>query len=708
MIKLFIPFFIFLLASPVYSQVVPVPTPPPADEKDVVKITTALIQIDVTVTDKKGNIITDLRPDEIEIFENGEKQDITKFSFVANIRPPNGPRKTKENREAAAVPRAPLRPENVRRSIALVVDDLTLSFASAFFVQKALRKFVDEQMQDGDLVAIIRTGAGVGALQQFTSDRRQLHAAIDRVKWNAMGSGKIGTFAPLEARMERDEPDSGAAGPLSRDNEKEFDDFRESLFAAGTLGAIGYVVRGMSDLPGRKSVLLLSDGFPLYFRDRSGMVQSSRVLQGLRQLVDLANRAAVVIYTLDAKGLEIGGFTAQDDLSGRSFQDLDRLFNDRRNQVFDTQEGLRYLAHQTGGIPILNNNDIGDGIQQVLDDQSYYLVAYEPDDSTFNAQVRRFNKLEIKVKRPNVRVRYRSGFFGITDENLNRAKTPEQRLLYALRSPFAANDIGIRLNALYQNQNVEKDGNVIRSLVHINAQDLKFDEQPDGSMKATFDIFAVGYGDNGIAVDQRASTYSLTLKKDRFERAMKTGFVYDFSFLVKKPGAYQLRIALRDHGTDGIGSANQFVEVPNLKKDRLVLSGVILENLDYAEWKRRDAGEAPTKPTDPLTDTSLRQFRRGTVLNYGFTVFNAKTSATGPNLSFQTRVFRDGKQIYEGKVQPAPTVVRDPKSVQFTSAFVLGTAMEPGDYVLQVTITDNNAKGKRNSVHQFVQFEIVD
>ena len=706
MTKLFVPIFVLLFSTSIFSQVAVVPTPPPADEKDVVKITTALIQIDVTVTDKKGNIITDLRPDEVEIFENGEKQDITNFSFVSNIRQPNEPRSKKENKEAVAVPRSPLRPENVRRSIALVVDDLTLSFESSFFVQKALRKFVNEQMQDGDLVAIIRTGAGVGALQQFTSDRRQLHAAIDRVKWNPMGSGKIGTFAPLEERMEGDEPDSGSDGPRSRDNEKEFDNFRESLFAAGTLGAISYVVRGMSDLPGRKSVLLLSDGFPVYFRDRSGMIQSTRVLQSLRYLVDLANRAAVVIYTLDAKGLEVGGFTAQDDLSGRGFRDFDRIFEARRNEVFDSQEGLRYLAQQTGGIPVLNNNDIGDGIQQVLDDQSYYLVAYEPDDSTFNAQVRRFNKLEIKVKRPNVRVRYRSGFFGISDENVNRGKTTEQRLLYALRSPFAVNDIGIRLNALYQN--VEKDGNVIRSLVHINAQDLKFTEQPDGSKKATFDIFAVGYGDNGIPIDQRAHTYSLTLKKDRFERAMKTGFVYDFSFPVKKAGAYQLRIALHDHGTDGIGSANQFVEVPNLKKNRLVLSGVVLENLEYADWKRRDAGQASSKTTDPLTDTSLRQFRRGTVINYGFTIFNPKTSASGPNLSFQTRVFRDGKQIYEGKVQPAPIVVRDPKSVEFTSAFVLGTAMEPGDYVLQVTITDNNAKGKRNSAHQFVQFEIVD
>ncbi len=59
----------------------------------------------------------------------------------------------------------------------------------------ALRKFVEEQMQDGDLVAIVRTGAGIGALQQFTSDKRMLLAAVDRIKWNSLGSGGIGAFA---------------------------------------------------------------------------------------------------------------------------------------------------------------------------------------------------------------------------------------------------------------------------------------------------------------------------------------------------------------------------------------------------------------------------------------------------------------------------------------------------------------------------------
>ncbi|HVF30006.1 MAG TPA: VWA domain-containing protein [Pyrinomonadaceae bacterium] len=688
---------------------VPVQTPPPpADETDVVKITTALIQVDVTVTDKKGNIVRDLRPDEIEVYENGEKQDITKFSFISNVRSSDAPRMVSPN--TPGLPPGPVRAENVRRTIALVVDDLTLSFESTYFVRRALKKFVDEQMQPGDLVAIIRTGAGIGALQQFTSDRRQLHAAIERVRWNSLGAGGIGAFAPLEARMrdERQQEEPRPGDRTAEDGEREFDEFRESLFATGTLGAVNYVVRGMQDLPGRKSIMLLSDGFSLVSRDSAGFIQTNRVFESLRRLVDLANRAAVVVYTLDARGLQYTGITAADDLSGRDIQQVENDLNDRRNRILDTQAGLKYLARQTGGLAIVNNNDLSGGIRKILDDQSYYLIGYEPDDSTFDARVRRFNRLEVKVTRPGTTVRYRSGFFGISDERLRRpVLTPAQRLVHALTSPFAMQEVSLRLNALYYN--APKDGNVVRSLVHVRAQDLVFKDTPDGQKQAVFDLIAAGFGDNGTVVDQISKTYTLTVKKEAYENFLVRGFVYDVSFPIKKPGAYQLRVALRDSATDKLGSANQFVEVPNLKKNRLHLSGVVLENLPLAEWRKRDAGQ-PVSPNlpGPLIDSSLRQFKRGTVLGFGFSIYNP-ILAPAANLTSQARLYRDGKVIFEGKVQTVPPLTGSvPKSVDFNSAIILGSEMAPGDYVLQVTIVDNLAKAKRNSVTQFVQFEIVE
>ena len=141
------------------------------------RITTNLVQVDAVITDKNGNLITDLKPEELQLFENNRPQKITHFSYIAA--PPSKP--TVRDNNLPGVPPDRLRPEDVRRTIALIVDDLGLSFQSTHFVRRALKQFVDQQMQSGDLVAIIRTSGGIGALQQFTSDRRQLYAAIDHI-----------------------------------------------------------------------------------------------------------------------------------------------------------------------------------------------------------------------------------------------------------------------------------------------------------------------------------------------------------------------------------------------------------------------------------------------------------------------------------------------------------------------------------------------
>lgn len=506
--KRFFPLFTLILLLPIFtfSQN---PTPTPEDTEDVVKISTTLIQLDVTVTDKKGNPVRDLKPDEVEIYENGVKQDISNFTFISSVR---------EKTVEAADPKIPnlpskVRPEQIRRTIALVVDDLTLSFQSSYFVQRALKKYVDEQMQDGDLVAIIRTGAGIGALQQFTNDKRMLYAAIEKVRWNPVGSGEISAFSPLEPDLPIDTNTAATSDDNDDSSVNDVNDFRESIFATGTLGAINYVVRGMKELPGRKSVMLFSDGFAIFNRGRNGLNQYSRVLDSLRRLVDAANRASVVIYTLDARGLVAPGLTAQDDLSGKTATEIEDAISDRRNKLFDTQEGLRYLASQTGGISIINNNDINKGIRRMLDDQSYYLVGYEPDGEVFDPKKRRFNKIEVKINRKDVRVRYRSGFFGISDEEIaaspGKKQTPDQKILNALTSPFASNDVQLRLNAVFGND--EKQGSFIRSFLHVDADNIKFTDLPDGKKKAVIDILAVAFGDNGTAIDNISKRFTATV-----------------------------------------------------------------------------------------------------------------------------------------------------------------------------------------------------
>ncbi len=707
--------FCFLSVSFNLAQT-PTPTPISVEDEDVVKISTTLIQIDATVTDKNGKIIRDLKPEDFEVYENGERQDITNFSFVAAgsepVQTPVVPKRTEKN--SVPVPPVSLRPEQVRRTIALVVDDLGLSFESVYQVRRALRKFVDEQMQPNDLVAIIRTGGGAGALQQFTSNRQQLYAAIEAVKWNSLGRGGIGAFAPLEATPL--EQSKAAGNNVSEEDLEEeqkqlkgFNDFREDIFSVGTLGAINFIVKGMGDLPGRKSIMLFSDGFAICSPDNPD--RCARIVDSVRQLTDLSNRAAVSIYTFDARGLLTTGLTAADNTSDVSAERVQNLNSSRSAEIFDKQDGLAYLAEETGGRTFFNSNDINRGLDKALEDQNgYYLIGYQPDGETFDAKTRRFNRLEIKVARKGANVRYRSGFFGITDDQIKKTpnQTATQQIHTALTSPFAASGVALRLNTLFGND--KEQGSFVRSLLHVNAKDLKFTDEADGGKKAVFDVLAMSFGENGAPVDQIAKTYTMNVKGDAYEKLINDGFVYYFTLPVKKPGAYQYRVAIRDNASGRLGSANQFIEVPNLKKNYLTVSGIVLENLTAAQWQKLAAAPENKQPnqTDPMSDTSRRRFARGSILRYGYEIYNARLDAAQkPNLSAQLKVFRDGKPILEGKNVPLELADQtDRQRFKATGALSLGSEMQAGEYVLQIIITDNLAKRKRQIAAQFVQFEI--
>jgi VWFA-related protein len=730
---------IFSLFIPVASQTQnPAPTPSQAqtgqqgqaDEDEVVRITTNLVQVDAVVTDKKGKLVTDLRPEEMEIYEDGRPQKVTNFSFIstesATPQPVTPTAPVAKN--APPVPPVRLRPEQVRRTIALVVDDLGLSFESTHYVREALKKFVDQQVQPGDLVAIIRTAGGMGALQQFTSDKRQLYAAIERVKFNLTGRASIGAFAPLtgsnpvdqENAPKREEGDTGIINGIDPDQ------FREELFSVGTLGALNYVVRGMRELPGRKSILLMSDGIKIFNKDDP--TRSTRVLDGLRRLTDLANRASVVIYTMDARGLQTLGLTAADDTSGMSPDQIETQMQGRRDEFFESQNGLNYLARQTGGFPIFNNNDLGGGIKRVLDDQKgYYLIGYRPDESTFDQKTgrRKFHHISIKVKRPGLSVRSRTGFYGITNEEaVPQRHTRAEQLLGALTSPFASGGVRLRLTSLFGND--PKAGSFMRSLLHIDARDLTFTDEPDGWHKAVLDVLAYTFGDNGTVVDQLNRIQTIRVRGEAYQRALENGFVFIFTVPVKKPGAYQLRTALRDASSEHVGSASQFIEVPNISKNRLTLSGIIINGNDPSARQKATAKE-PASGTltpgaqsntaeeeigdaDPQAGPAVRKFRRGMILQYDYLIYNAQVdkAAARPQVQTQMRLFRDGKEIFTGRVQPLPAGNQpDLKRLTASGALQLGTDMTPGEYILQIIVTDSLAKDKYRTATQWIDFEIV-
>jgi VWFA-related protein len=698
------------------------PAPQP-EQDEVVRITTNLVQIDAVVTDKKGQPVTDLKPEDFEITEDGRRQEITNLSFVSTGAAPQParPAATPADKNAPPVPPVSLRPEQVRRTMALVVDDLGLSFESIYYARRALRKFVDEQMQPGDMVAIIRTSGGVGALQQFTSDKRQLYAAIERLRWYVRGRADVSAFAPIDSTRvnAEDEPSDDKNAIGIRDPSDDANAFRSEIFAVGTLGAVNYIVRGLRELPGRKSVLLISDGFRLFTRGG----ESRRVLEALQRLTDLANRASVVIYTMDARGLQPTSLTAADNVAGLSMQQIEEQLSGRRDELFETQTGLIYLAKQTGGFSVRNTNDLTTGIRRVLEDQSgYYLIGYRPEESTFDPKTgqRRFHRLSVKVKRPGLQVRSRSGFYGVSDERaVPVRRTRGEQLVGALISPFNSSAIDLRLTSLFGND--ARAGSYMRSLLYINAKNLTFKEEADGWYKSVLDVMALTFGDNGQVIDQVNRTQTVRVRGETYRNVLKNGLVYFLNVPVKKAGAYQLRVAVRDDATQQVGSASQFIEVPDLGKKRLTLSGIIMNGYEPKEGRTGttagaasaagDGAEGAQEDVDPQAGAAVRRFRHGMIMNYGYVIYNAQVdkATRRPQLETQLRLFRDGKLIFTGSVQPFdPANQPDLARLLVGGGLRLGNDLTPGEYVLQVVVTDLLAKDqKRRTATQWIDFEIV-
>ncbi|MBA2340466.1 MAG: VWA domain-containing protein, partial [Pyrinomonadaceae bacterium] len=626
-------------------------------------------------------------------------------------------------------------------------------------VREALRKFVDEQMSPGDLVAIIRTGAGIGALQQFTGDKRLLYAAIERVRYNLNSRSGVSTFLPADevpvvntARGSDNRLDeviasvrggqrSDETNPVAGVNEfREVNSFREEIFAVGTLGALNFVVRGMRELPGRKAVILFSDGFRLYEPNSNNPLGSDyfRVRENMRRLIDLSNRSSVVFYTIDARGVAVTFPTAGDNLSGaitsgdrnaanagdetyREFGDrIGGLNESRRSDLYAKQEGLSYLAQETGGIFIRNTNDISGATQRAIDDsKSYYLLGYRPDDGTFSGDPNRFHSITVKVRRPGLRVRSRTGFYGVTNSDARPVRTtPTQQLVAALASPFASAGIRLRMNSLF-GYDTQK-GAFAQSLIYIDSHDINFLPDTNGQMRAAIDIMAVTFGDDGRVIDQSIRAYTIRVFPEQLQRNIEAGLIYIITLPIKKPGAYQLRIAVRDKDTQRVGSANQFIEVPNVKKGNLTLSGVTVRGVDGANAQRMNVGQVngalpgTADGAAPVSDyganTAVRRFRRGMTLEYAYYIYNARTQKTvnRPQLATQMRLFRDGQQVYAGPVRSFDGGGQtDLKQLIGGGRLQLGKELQPGEYILQVLVTDEHASGRNRTTSQWADFEIV-
>jgi VWFA-related protein len=699
---------------PVLAQTVPAPPPPqqkpadntqkPSDDQDeVVKITTNLVQVDAVVT-KDGKPVTNLTADDFEIYEDGKKQTITSFAFISNV--PNvasttAPPASRDKKKIELPPGAPVNPNEPHRTVAFVVDDLGISAESMAQVRRQLKKFITEELQPNDLVAIIRTGGELGVLQQFTNDKRLLLRAMERLRWNGCSRVGVSVFAPV-----------GSGNGID-------DSYRCGDTYSQTLRALRFILDGMAELPGRKSLVLMSDSLPR--EDQEFRLSFDGPLRGesletrstddaprtafdgfgntrnmsalLQRLAEKAIRSSVVIYSVDTQGLPPFGPTAADQFRGTAqqvAQQMNATLAFRSRLLWNRQGGGDLIARQTGGYQVRNSNAFK--LDKIMEDQSgYYLIGYRPTEETFN---RRFHHINAKVKRSGMTLRTRFGFYGISEDEANRGKRTVRDLTnLALISPFAAQDVNVDISSFFAS---DKTGvAVVRSFVYIDAKDMTFTPE-NGRQKTTFDLHGVIFGDNGSIVEQVTRGATLSLSQSDYEYAMSRGMQLTFDIPVKKPGTYQVRIAARDKTSSRLGSAGQFVAVPNLSNKKLAVSGIIL-------------GTDSDPAHQALASPGARRFAPNSAVHFAYVIYNAgNESGVLRNLVMQAKLFRDDKEVFAGPEVPIKAAANqtDLSRVFASGSISLPQNLEPGNYYLQVSVMEIAGKNKVVPVVQWVDFEI--
>jgi hypothetical protein len=194
---------------------------------------------------------------------------------------------------------------------------------------------------------------------------------------------------------------------------------------------------------------------------------------------------------------------------------------------------------------------------------------------------------------------------------------------------------------------------------------------------------------------------------------LQSGLVYSLNVPVKKAGGYQLRVAVRDDKAQKVGTASQFITIPDIKKDRLAVSGISLSSYDPKQDKAKESAQsgagAASGGNPLLTQAALRQFRAGHVLQFAYAIYGARLDKTTqqPQLTTQIKLFRDGKEIFAG--QETAYEVKGQVDLQRLLAaggLQLG-GLEEGEYVLQVVVTDMLAKEKRRTTTGWTDFEVV-
>jgi len=537
---------------------------PARAQKPTYQVESNLVVVDVTVRDRKGNLIGDLTRNGFKIFEDNVPQDIVTFAAenvpVGPAQPataapagvPEAAKPTASVVDLALSPDQPPKKEDLvgKRLIILFFDLSSLGTEDLIRSVDTAHEFVAKQSGPQDLVAIATYNNILQLVQDFTNDREVLLKTLNAISSPDSGDAVAEDLSDTDTSDEVFVPDNLQFNIFNTDRR---------------LSALETLAKMYREFPERKSLLYFSSGVTT-----TGVENNAQI----RSTVDNANRANMSIYTVDSRGLVAlppGGGASARSPGGRGMFSGAPMMRQRSN-LSSSQETLTTLAHDTGGQAFTDANDLSLAIKQVQNDTHiYYVLGYFSSNPKEDGKYR---KIRVEVIRPDVKVEHRPGYFASKSFGQLTQQERDLQLQQAMNvdRPFA--DVPVIL----QTDFFRKDNSttLVPISIELDGDGLKFEDK-GANKEGKFEFVAQVADLKGRVTGVARDAVQVRLPADRAEKIKSGGIFYSTGFQLR-PGEYKLKFLVRDNGTGKLGGFEQPITVPALDLKKLDTSSIVLGN----------------------------------------------------------------------------------------------------------------------------------
>jgi VWFA-related protein len=516
----------------------------------VLRSETRLVQLNIIAQDKKHRPVENLKPEDFTLLDNGQPQKIALFSAESA----NAPNSSLSSAPAHVLPpnvfsnRLRHEEEPPGSVTVILFDALNTSFTDQAYARTQILAFL-RQLQPQDHVAIYLLTNRLSVINEFTQDSKSLLLAIARFQ----------TFPSLMLANSSQPPvsdqDFGGGDPkaarhlaaMMNDMNSKLSDLSNVNRVDITAQAIEAIAQHVAGIPGRKSLVWVSGGFPISIsfdsNDNSPVSsQAQNFSPQLQRVARALNQSNLAIYPVDARGLLLG---AESDATTSHPFSHDHPAIDNLGAGQSEQSTMELLARETGGRAYYNTNDIQGAIRRTIADARFtYVLGYYPDHGAWNGE---YHNLQLRVKKSGVLLRYRKGYFALADPPENPAIT-HNALQSAVWSPVDATSLGLQARV----ETIHLADRKLDLLVHVDTSDLRLREL-DGRHLGTIDAIYLQLGPQDATLAIQPLTYPLDFAEREYQATLKHGYDLQAPLFIE-PATRNLRIVLRDAASGVLGS----------------------------------------------------------------------------------------------------------------------------------------------------------